>query len=204
MAPNWASGPQNHPRAKVAVSTRVGAAASMGGIGFRGTAVIDPVCPVCIFSSLDWKSPLRRLQAFRKGVRPRIALPSPFSKALRLHSISGLRILIFSSIIQTVEMRYKKDHITIFLQPRVAKGHEPGIRERPSGASAWGPGLPTLCAETMLLLRLSACPDRCFLREPPEPPGRNKASLRPPVTAGLQNKDDLSGFFAIYSRPFIN
>jgi hypothetical protein len=78
------------------------------------------VRPVCIFSSLDWISPLRRLHAFRKGVRPRIALPSPFTKTLRLHSISGLRILIFSSIIQSEEMRYKKDHIVIFLQSRVA------------------------------------------------------------------------------------
>jgi hypothetical protein len=33
MLPNWASGPQNQPRANVAVSVLVGAMVSMGGIG---------------------------------------------------------------------------------------------------------------------------------------------------------------------------
>jgi hypothetical protein len=38
MLPNRASGPQNQPKAKVAVSVFVGAAASMGGMAVMGVA----------------------------------------------------------------------------------------------------------------------------------------------------------------------
>jgi hypothetical protein len=43
MLPNRESGPQNQPSANVAVSVLVGAAASMGGIAVRGTALLVSV-----------------------------------------------------------------------------------------------------------------------------------------------------------------
>jgi hypothetical protein len=97
-----------------------------------------------------------------------------------------------------------KSLLPVTLQSRVAKGHGLGLRERQRGAPAWGPGrfvrnheavisprrgggqgLPPLFAEAKLPARAIACPGRCFLREPPEPPGRNKVGFGPPVTEGL-------------------
>ena len=44
-----------------------------------------------------------------------------------------------------------------------------------------GQGLPPLISESQGFLRISAHPDRCFRRVPPEPPGQQQ-SLPPPVT----------------------
>ena len=73
----------------------------MGGAGFRGTADPWALWPVCIFSSLDWISPLRRLQALRKVVRPRIVPPHPVTNRLRLHSMSGLPIIPCLSLLDS-------------------------------------------------------------------------------------------------------
>jgi len=40
MLPNWESGPQNHPRAKVAVCTVAGASRSMDGITLASPDVL--------------------------------------------------------------------------------------------------------------------------------------------------------------------
>jgi hypothetical protein len=49
-----------------------------------------------------------------------------------------------------------------------------------------GQGLPPLISESQGFLRISAHPDRCFRRVPPEPPGQQQ-SLPPPVTEWVQS-----------------
>ena len=54
-----------------------------------------------------------------------------------------------------------------------------------------GQGLPPLIWESQGFLRISAHPDRCFRRVPPEPPGQQQ-SLPPPVTEWVRRQAMLS------------
>ena len=54
-----------------------------------------------------------------------------------------------------------------------------------------GQGLPPLISESPGFLRISAHPDRCFRRVPPEPPGQQQ-SLPPPVTEWVHGGQEYS------------
>jgi hypothetical protein len=81
IAPNWASEPQNHPKAKVAVSILAGAARSMGGLATFGT---EPFLagPLGFLNALWFVSSLFTiLQAFENGTIPRQEKTRAFRKA---------------------------------------------------------------------------------------------------------------------------
>ena len=93
MLPNRESGPQNQPRAKVAVSVLTGAAASMGGIILVGVAVL--FAPLMILFSLAQPkiAPVRRTISITPGNSSLVALLRTvilqFLTPLTAHEIQG-------------------------------------------------------------------------------------------------------------------
>ena len=78
--PNRESGPQNHPRANVAVSILAGKAASMGGIVVLGLELVFKFSMIVSSSGIEGGSgpALPKLQAWIHKPRVRIDMPSSF------------------------------------------------------------------------------------------------------------------------------
>jgi uncharacterized membrane protein YhaH (DUF805 family) len=108
MSPNWASGPQNHPIEKVAVSVAAGAAASMGGI----MCSVEELCCANFIVLLSCIVPALvlfpctmfhagRFHGLKKSAHPTLAIPISFINE-RLLSAVGSSVVVFDAFLQRI------------------------------------------------------------------------------------------------------
>jgi hypothetical protein len=103
MSPNWASGPQNHPIEKVAVSVFVGAEASMGGMARSAMVLccanlIVLLSCICIVPNVFHAV---RFHGLKKRAHPKLASPISFMKERLLSTIASA-VVVFDAFLRRI------------------------------------------------------------------------------------------------------